>query len=286
MNGHIPVLMVEGRCLAEAWEKSLVALYRDGCDVRTEYDKPDDPPSKDCTMTIVVRDPLAEPRIHKDFPGGLEDLQEYVMEVLDGIKDHCVRRSADDPNDTRWEYTYHQRLFGYSVPGLDQTYDQIELIAGRLARAPHTRRAQAITWKVWEDNFCYDPACLQSIWCRLLPGADDGWVLNTNVRFRSNDAYKAAFMNMFALAQLQVRIAERITALSGQQVELGRYVHQADSYHIYGAYFEEFEKRFLRALETRTFEQRTFRYEAVRGIMEEATPAILEKAARMGRSKT
>ena len=283
MNGHIPVLMVEGQSLAEAWEKSLVAVYRNGCDVRTEYDKPDDPPSKDCSMTIVVRDPLAEPMIHKDFPGGLEDLQEYVMEVLDGIKDHCVRRSADDPDDTRWEYTYHQRLFGYSVPGLDQTYDQIELIAGRLARTPHTRRAQAITWKVWEDNFCYDPACMQSVWCRLLPGEDDSWVLNTNVRFRSNDAYKAAFMNMFALVQLQVRIAGRITALSGRQVKLGRYVHQADSYHIYGAYFEEFEKRFLRALETRTFEQRTFRYEAVRGIMEEAIPAILEKAARMGR---
>lgn len=271
MSGHIPVLMVEGQCLAEAWEKSLIAVYRHGCDVRTEYDKPEDPPSKDCSMTIVVRDPLAEPMIHKDFPGGLEDLQEYVMEVLDGIKDHCVRRSADDPNDTRWEYTYHQRLFGYSVPGLDQTYNQIEWIAERLARTPHTRRAQAITWKVWEDNFCYDPACLQSIWCRLLPGEDDAWVLNTNVRFRSNDAYKAAFMNMFALVQLQVRIAERITALSGRQVKLGRYVHQADSYHVYGAYFEEFEKRFLRALETRTFEQRTFRYEAVRGIMEEAT---------------
>jgi len=275
--------MVEGQSLAEAWEKSLVAVYRNGCDVRTEYDKPDDPPSKDCSMTIVVHDPLAEPMIHKDFPGGLEDLQEYVMEVLDGIKDHCVRRSADDPDDTRWEYTYHQRLFGYSVPGLDQTYDQIELLAGRLARTPHTRRAQAITWKVWEDNFCYDPACMQSVWCRLLPGEDDSWVLNTNVRFRSNDAYKAAFMNMFALVQLQVRIAGRITALSGRQVKLGRYVHQADSYHIYGAYFEEFEKRFLRALETRTFEQRTFRYEAVRGIMEEAIPAILEKAARMGR---
>lgn len=275
--------MVEGQCLADAWEKSLVAVYRDGCDVRTEYDKPDDPPSKDCSMTIVVRDPLAEPIIHKDFPGGLEDLQEYVMEVLEGIKDHCVRSAADDPNDTRWEYTYHQRLFGYSVPGLNQTYDQIELIAGRLARTPHTRRAQAITWKVWEDNFCYDPACLQSIWCRLLPANDDVWVLNTNVRFRSNDAYKAAFMNMFALTQLQVRIAERITALSGRQVILGRYVHQADSYHIYGAYFEEFEKRFLRALETRTFEQRTFRYEAVKSIMEEAIPAIREKAARMGK---
>ncbi len=282
MNGHIPVLMVEGHNLAEAWEKSLVSLYYYGCAVRTEYDKPDDPPSKDCSMTIVVHEPLAEPMIHKDFPGGLEDLQEYVMEVLDGIKDHCVR-SADDPHDTRWEYTYHQRLFDYSVPGLDKTYDQIELLAARLARSPHTRRAQAITWKVWEDNFCYDPACLQSIWCRLLDGEDGIWILNTNVRFRSNDAYKAAFMNMFALTQLQARIAGRIAALSGRTVRVGRYVHQADSYHIYGAYFEEFEKRFLRALETRTFEQRTFRYEAVKDIMEEAIPAILEKAARMGK---
>ena len=283
MDGNIPVLMVEGTSLAEAWEKSLVSVYRNGCNVRTEYDKADDPPSKDCSMTIVVREPLAEPMIHKDFPGGLEDLQEYVMEVLDGIKDHCVRSSAGDPDDTRWEYTYHQRLFAYTVPGLDEVYDQIESLAARLARSPHTRRAQAITWKVWEDNFCYDPACLQSLWCRLLEGEDGAWVLNTNVRFRSNDAYKAAFMNMFALTQLQVRIAERIAALAGRTVKLGRYVHQADSYHIYGAYFEDFEKRFLRALETRTFEQRTFRYEAVKDIMEEAIPAILEKAARMGK---
>ena len=52
-------------------------------------------------MTIVVHDPLAEPMLHRDFPGGLEDLQEYVLEVLDGIKDHCIRRSADDADDTR-----------------------------------------------------------------------------------------------------------------------------------------------------------------------------------------
>jgi thymidylate synthase len=83
--------MVEGNNLAEAWEKSLVSAYANGFEIKTEYDKPDDPPSKDCTMTIVVRDPLAEPMIHKDLPGGLDDLQEYVMEVLDGIKDHCIR---------------------------------------------------------------------------------------------------------------------------------------------------------------------------------------------------
>jgi thymidylate synthase len=283
VSGDIPVLFIEGQSLAEAWEKSLVSLYERGCDIKTEYDKPGDPPSKDCSVTIVVRDPLAEPMIHRDIPGGLEDLQEYVLEVLDGIKDHCVRSAADDADDTRWEYTYHQRLFGYDCPGVEQVYDQIEMLAIKLARTPYSRRAQAITWKVWEDNFCYDPACLQSIWCRVLPDEEDNWVLNANVRFRSNDAYKAAFMNAFALIRLQQRIAERISELVDRQVLLGRYVHQADSYHLYGSYFDEFQARFLKALEARTFERRTFRYEDVKDIMDAAVPDILTKASQMGR---
>lgn len=286
MTGCIPVLFVEGEGLAEAWEKSLISLYENGCDIETEYDKPGDPPSKDSTMTIVVRNPLAEPMIHKDFPGGLEDLQEYVLEVVEGIKDHLVRAGADDSENTKWEYTYHQRLMGYEVPGVQAVYDQIDLVAQKLAKTPHTRRAQAITWKVWDDNFCYDPPCLQSIWCRLLQDQDGKWRLNTNVRFRSNDAYKAAFMNMFALVQLQLEIAARISRISGQQVLLGRYVHSADSYHIYGSYFNEFENRFIRALSSRTFEERCFRYEDVKPIMDEFIPALREKAARMGRENS
>ncbi len=284
MNGSIPVLFVEGDNLAEAWEQSLIALYKQGCDIKTEYDKPNDPPSKDCSMTIVVKNPIAEPMIHKDMPCGLEGLQEYVLEVLDGIKDHCVRDESADPTDTRWEYTYHQRLCDYSIPGIDIACNQIEGIAEKLAKTPYTRRAQAITWKVWEDNTCYDPACLQSIWCRLLPDDDDNWCLNTNIRFRSNDAYKAAFMNMFAFVMLQKQIAERITELSGKTVTLGRYVHQADSYHIYGSYFEEFKGRFLKAIKERSFAERTFEYQTMKPIMEEAIPSILKKAAAMGRS--
>jgi len=274
----IPVLHVEADCIARAWELSFIELHQKGCDVKTEYDKPEDPPSKDATMFITIADPLQEPMIHKDFPGGPVELQEYVMEVCDGIKDHLVR-NPDDPKDTRWEYTYHQRLFKYEVPSL-RPYDQIELLCQKLAKTPHTRRAQAITWKVWEDNECYDPACMQSIWCRLLMQNGE-LVLSMNVRFRSNDAYKAAFMNIFALVQLQRRIAGRISELNGRPVTVGRYVHVADSYHIYGSYFREFEGRFLGALEKRTFEQRTLRYADVRDMMEEARPMILEKAAGM-----
>ncbi len=277
----IPVLKIEGEGLAEAWEKSLVAVYEQGARIKTQYDKPEDPPSLDCTMIIVVHDPLAEPMIHKDLPGGVDDLQEYVMEVVDGIKNHLVR-DPNDPDDTRWEYTYNERLFHYKVPGLDGAFDQIEMIAAKLAESPHTRRAQAITWKVWEDNVCYDPACLQSVWCRLTE--DDGVCrLNTNVRFRSNDAYKAAFMNMFALTRLQEKIAGRIAELAGREVRLGRYVHMADSYHIYGSYFNEFEKRFMGALEKRSFEERTMRYEDMKELMEEAIPRIMAKVETMSR---
>ena len=219
MSGNIPVLNARGRGLAEAWENSVFELYNNGCNIKTEYDKPTDPPSKDCSMTIVVEEPLTEPMIHRDMPAGLEDLHEYVLEVLDGIKDHLVR-DPNNPDDTRWEYTYHQRLFNYMLPDNKTIFDQIEILAQKLADVPYSRRAQAITWKVWEDNECYDPACLQSIWCRILPDEEGNWVLNTNVRFRSNDAYKAAFMNMYAFIRLQQKIADRISELSGNSVRL------------------------------------------------------------------
>ena len=256
-------------------------LYQSGCNLKTQYDKNGDPPSKDATMVVTVHEPLAEPMIHRDFPGGFEELQEYVMEVCEGIKDHCVR-DPSDPGDTRWEYTYHQRLFSYEVP-TREAMDQIEHLCQQLAKTPYTRRAQAITWKTWEDNSCYDPACLQSVWCRIIE-EEGRSKLSMNVRFRSNDAYKAAFMNMFALVHLQQKIAARVAELSGVPIALGRYCHMADSYHIYGSNIAEFEGRFLGALSKRSFEQRTMRYEDVREVMEAARPSILEKARKMGRS--
>jgi thymidylate synthase len=281
MSG-IPVLHVEADCIARGWENSLLELHRNGCTIRTQYDKPGDPPSKDCTMILTISEPLHEPMIHKDFPGGPEELQEYVMEVCEGIKDHLVR-NPEDPADTRWEYTYHRRLFVYDVPGF-KPFDQIETMCRKLAEVPHTRRAQAITWKVWEDNDCFDPPCLQNLWARLSEENNE-WVLSLNARFRSNDAYKAAFMNIFALVQLQKKMAERISAIADRPIKVGRYCHIADSYHLYGSTFKEFEGRFLGALNKRTFEQRTMRYEAVRDMMEQARAAILDKAKRLGRQR-
>jgi thymidylate synthase len=75
-----------------------------------------------------------------------------------------------------------------------------------------------------------------------------------NVHFRSNDAYKAGFMNMYAFIELQAYIADRIG------VPVGEYVHIADSYHIYGSYFDEF-KGFLNVVDKRDPEDRVYESE-------------------------
>ena len=278
-GGNIPVLFARGRCLPEAWENSLVAVFSAGTLMKTQYDREDDPPSLDCSMTMLIDDPLAEPMIHRSFPGGLEDLEEYRQEVVDGIKNHWIR-DPNDPDDNRWEYTYNERMFAYRVPGLDEPVDQFEGMAQSLAQSPITRRAQMISWQPWMDLGAYDPACWQSLWGRIVRGGDGVASLNLNMRFRSRDAYKAAFMNDFAFIDLGRKLAKRIADIRGEEVRLGRFVDQSDSYHIYGNYFSEFFDGFVKLLFERVnFEDRTWTTDFARPFFDEAKPLIRRKIA-------
>ncbi|HID95341.1 MAG TPA: hypothetical protein EYP53_04700 [Candidatus Latescibacteria bacterium] len=256
MDG-IPVLKVEGDTLPQVWEKAVILCWKEGVPVRTEYDRPDDPPSRDSTMIMVVSNPMREPRIHRAIPAGLEDLEIYRLEVVNGIHDHWIV-----PEEGKWQYTYHERLFAYKVA--QKSFDQIDHIVEKLTQRPYTRRAQALTWKVWQDPFTDDPPCLQRLWFRIL---DDKLILNAHMR--SNDAYKAAFMNMFAFTDLQRSIAERVGQRTGRKVEVGQYVHIADSFHIYGAYFDQF-KGFLKTVEERPFEERVWTTQFAEPFFEEA----------------
>src|SRR3989338_7747471 len=247
---EIPVLKVEGRTLPEAWEKAVLATWNDGLDIKTEYDKPGDPMSKDCTMILVVEAPMAEPRIHRAFPGGLEDLEVYGKEVVFGIHDHWIK-----PEEGKWTYTYHQRLSNYLIEG--KCIDQIDYIIKKLTSKPYSRRAQGITWNPKLDPVTDDPPCLQRIWCRLVALDGGRYTLNMNTHWRSRDAYKASFMNIFALTDLQMMLAELIAKEMGSEVLVGRYVDISDSFHIYGSYFEEF-RNFLNTVDSRKFEDRTW----------------------------
>jgi thymidylate synthase len=245
----IPVIKVEGKTLPEVWEKSLIEVWEKGISIKTEYDKPEDPPSKDCTMLMVVKSPLEEPRIHLSIPARFEELEKYVMEVVEGIHDHWI-----NPKEGKWTYTYHERLFNYPIQSGEEIkrINQIEFMTEKLSKVPYTRRAQAITWKPDFDPETNDPPCLQRIWCRLVEGEDRKLYLNMQTEWRSRDAYKAAFMNMYALTSLQQRITKKLEEKMGKEILVGPYVDFSNSYHIYGSYFKDFE-RFLNQVKNREF---------------------------------
>ena len=263
--------------LPAAWENAVVKCWEVGESFPTEYDKPNDPNSRDVTALIHVKNPMKEPRIHRAFPGGLDDLEKYRSEVLYGVHDHWC-----DPGAGKWNYTYHSRLFNYSVPG-KPTIDQVAAVIDALKKCGYTRRAQAVTWKAWEDLGISDPSCLQRLWfriqndkciqcngtgieiwdhevsdtsdcsrkCPYCNGKGNIPKLNMNIHIRSNDAFLAGYMNCYAFVELQAWIAEQLG------VEVGEYIHIADSFHIYGAYFERIEG-FLKTIEDRDYSDRVY----------------------------
>ncbi len=268
---QVPVLMIEAETLPEAWENAVVAAWQKGLSIKTEYDKADDPPSKDCTMVMVIKNPMAEPRIHRAFPAGLEDLEVYRQEVVLGVHDHWIK-----PQEGKWTYTYHKRLFQFETG--DRVIDQIDYIINKLSVAPHSRRAQAITWQPCVDSFTDEPPCLQRLWCRITQRQEDGLLeLNMNSHWRSRDAYKAAFMNIFALTDLQRVIAENISEKIKRPVALGRYVDISDSFHIYGSYYSEF-KNFLNIVNKRSFKDRTWNSDFAQPFFTEARKRLKEEA--------
>jgi len=285
---NIPVLTVSGKSLAETYESALINLYEKGTRFKTQYDKSGDPLSIDCTMNMTIEEPEKDPIIHMAFPGGIDDLKEYVLE-LKGYKDHWVK-NMNDEKDTRWEYTYHGRLKNYGVwkdlvDGESAEVgpfrvDQIASVINKLSEQPFTRQAQMITWMPNLDNECYDPPCLQSLWYRILEDEEGIYWLNCNIRFRSNDAWGASFMNMFGFIQFNKEIiAAGISEKTGKTVKLGRLNWQADSYHIYGKDIQAAKERLFDRVQDMAFEERTmpFNDPFIREMYDNAEPAVIQK---------
>ena len=202
-------LIVYGASLPNAYHNSLKVLYNYGdyTDCADWNQK-----QKELSLTIVVEEPLKEPMISKLFIGGPKELEQYRQEMLDGILDFEVERG-------NWDYTYHDRFVNYSNFFFNI---EIDFVINELKRNPSSRRAVILVRNPSVDAFSNDPACLQHIQYFIRDNK-----LECKVLFRSNDACKAIYMNAFALIMLQKRIADELG------VEMGQYVHKANSFHCY-----------------------------------------------------
>ncbi|NLM52360.1 MAG: hypothetical protein GX197_06020 [Firmicutes bacterium] len=239
-------ILVKGKTLPEAYHQSLQELYTNGIITACPDYKQK---QKECSMTIFVAEPLAEPMISKLFIGGFEELEQYRQEILYGILDFLIGHG--------WDYTYHDRIA-----------KQLPFIYYELQRNPYSRRAvidvRDFAADTKEGNT--SPACLQHIQYFIRDQK-----LHCKVLMRSNDAPEAAFMNMFAFIMLQEKVANKLGC------QMGSYTHRANSYHCYEKDFQLLEN-YVYKIKTCSLEELTYPYEGYfKELMEEARPKIARK---------
>lgn len=256
-------VFIKQKTLPEAYHKALLGLFDNGeitdcADWNTTQ--------KEVSVTIVIEDPLAEPMISKLFIGGPRELEQYRQEVLDGILDFEIAKG-------NWTYTYHDRMVNYPTRNTESgdlfNFNQIDFVIQELKRNPSSRRAVILVRDPSIDAFDGDPACLQHIQYFIREGK-----LHCKVLFRSNDACKANFMNMFALILLQKRIADAL------EVEMGTYTHRANSFHCYEKDFHMLNK-YIEAI-VNPYEESTYDYvDEWDEIMEEYQPEIAKEVEKL-----
>jgi thymidylate synthase len=239
-------IFVEGNTLPETYHKALCALKEKGSVIPcTDWNQQ----QLECAMTLCVAHPTEEPRISSLFIGGFHELQQYCMEMLDGLLNFRIGKG--------WDYTYNQRFsdfYDYVIKELKRNNEtRIAVISIRDNKADIREGA--------------DPACLQSIQFFIREGKLDMMVL-----FRSNDLPEATYMNAFALIMLQEKTARELG------VGIGTYTHRSNSMHCYEKDFKLLDN-YIKSIAAKSYEEITYNYkDDWENLMKEEIPGILKFA--------
>jgi len=259
-------VLVKGKSLPEAYHKAIIALNDEGAVLScSDYNQL----QKELSMTFVAEDALAEPMISRLYIGGFRELQQYVMEVLDGVLDFKI----GDGN--CWEYTYHNRMRKYPIYVSDsgaekKDFDQVGFVLGELRRNADSRRAVISMRDNSVDPFNANPACLQNLQYLIRDGS-----LHCKVLMRSNDATEATFMNAFAFILLQEKIAGELG------LPVGSYTHRANSFHCYEKDFNLLAQ-YVDGIKNKPHGEITYEYKGFfKDLMEESIPEIVEMISNL-----
>ncbi|MHA1913452.1 MAG: thymidylate synthase [Promethearchaeota archaeon] len=131
------VFFISKNNVRDAWLSALGQVLFNGDDIKTEYDKSEDPPSKDATVLIEITEPLSNPITRKDKVmnfrsksgksyeayGCIADTyligsiqSGYIEEIMEGTNDHLLSESG-----VSFPYSYHDRIFNYAPYSLEDS---------------------------------------------------------------------------------------------------------------------------------------------------------------------
>jgi len=131
------VIFISKKTVRDAWLSAVAQVLYNGDDIKTEYDKKEDLPSKDATVLIEIENPMSNPISRKDkvmkinskygnsfeVYGCMADTyligsiqSGYIEEILEGANDHYLWES-----DTSFPYSYHDRVFNYTPYSIEDS---------------------------------------------------------------------------------------------------------------------------------------------------------------------
>jgi len=148
------ILFISENNVNDAWLSAIGQVFYKGDDIKTEYDKPEDPPSKDATALIEIKNPMSKPIARKgkvlkisskfgnsyEIYGCLADTylmgsiqSGYIEEILEGINDHFLWESG-----VSFPYSYHDRIFNYVPYSIEDTIHKtynVSLVDNKFVKA-------------------------------------------------------------------------------------------------------------------------------------------------------
>ena len=131
------VFFISKRNVRDAWLSAVGQVLYSGDVIKTEYDRLEDPPSRDATVLIEITEPFSSPIKRKDklmkirskygnsyeVYGCLADTYlvgsiqgGYIEEIMDGVNDNLLYKS-----DVSFPYSYHDRVFNYAPYSLEDS---------------------------------------------------------------------------------------------------------------------------------------------------------------------
>ncbi len=164
------VFFISKNNVRDAWLSAVGQVLFNGDDIKTEYDKPEDPPSKDATVLIEINTPFSSPIMRKDkilkikskygnsyeIYGCMADTyligsiqSGYIEEILEGVNDHFLYDSG-----VSFPYSYHDRIFNYAPFALEDTihrYYDLEFVDNDFIKH-HQKLIKAEKIKSTEDT--------------------------------------------------------------------------------------------------------------------------------------